>query len=89
MNLFVNLCYQRSDILTPSPRLGLGSNLSISTLSLLKLITKNVVKYTGEATDQDTLAPDFLTHPPTPDFLGKVGLNLALGVTSCCGHQTA
>ena len=39
---------------------------------------------TGEATDQDELAPS------TPDFLGEVDLNLALGlVTSCCSHQTA
>ena len=39
----------------------------------------------GEATDQDTLAPDFPSI-----FLGKVGLNLAVGlVTSCCGHKNA
>ena len=42
---------------------------------------------TGEANDQGMLALD--CPPSTPDFLGKVGLNLALGlVTSCCGHQT-
>ena len=38
--------------------------------------------------DQDMLAPDLLPHP-TPDFLGKVGSNLALGlVSSCCGNKT-
>ena len=31
----------------------------------------------GGAADQDILAPDLLPHPPTPDFLGEVGLNLA------------
>ena len=40
----------------------------------------------GEATDQE-LAPDLL---PTPDFLGEVGLNFAIGlVTSSCSCQSA
>ena len=44
---------------------------------------------TGEATDQDILAPELLPHPPKTSP-GKVGLNLALDmVTSCCGCQTA
>ena len=31
-----------------------------------------------------------IAAPSTPDFTGKVGLNLAIClVTSCCGHQTA
>ena len=33
----------------------------------------------GEATDQGMLAPDLLP-PSTPDFLGKVGLNLPWGL---------
>ena len=33
---------------------------------------------------------NLFAHPSTPDFLGEVGLNLALGlVTSCCGRKTA
>ena len=43
---------------------------------------------TGEATDQDLLAP--YCSPIHLRLLGEVGLNIALGlVTSCCVHQTA
>ena len=42
---------------------------------------------TGEATDQDMW--HLIAPPSTPDFFGKEGLNLALGlVNSCCGCQT-
>ena len=41
----------------------------------------------GEVTDQGILVPDLL-YPSTSDFLGKVGLNLSLGlVTSCYGYM--
>ena len=45
-------------------------------------ICKQVFKGSkGEATDQDTLAPDF-PPPSTPNFSGEVGLNLALGLVN-------
>ena len=44
---------------------------------------------TGEATDQDMLAPDLLPHPPQTSQARKC-LNLDLGLfTSCCSCQTA
>ena len=47
--------------------------------------------WSGEAADQEMLAPILLPHPPKASCAtGNVGLNLALGlVTSCCGCQTA
>ena len=41
-----------------------------------------------EAIERDLMAPD--APPSTPDFSGKVGLNLAVGlITSYCSHPTA